>query len=231
VANQLNQIELIMRPFLKKISHPFLKFGLNSYYSKPRNFAYDDIKIKIHPDVFPPQLTFSTKILLKFIKDLELKNNTFLELGCGSGIISLLATKKGAQVTASDINQTALDFLISNAEKNHLNLKTVYSDLFQNIETHAFDYIIINPPYYPKVAKSIKEQAWFCGENFEYFEKLFGQLPNYLADQTNCFMILSQDCEIEKIKAIAVKNAMAFELVMEKNNLAETNYIFRIISS
>ena len=101
---------------------------------------------------------------------------------------------------------------------------------FENLQNKSFDYIIINPPYYPKKPKNIKENAWFCGENFEYFEKLFGQLPNYLADQTNCFMILSQDCEIEKIKAIALKNAMAFELVLEKRELVETNYIFKIIA-
>ncbi|WP_317163861.1 class I SAM-dependent methyltransferase [Flavobacterium phycosphaerae] len=83
-----------MRTFLKKITHPFLKLGLNAYYSKPRNYTYDGIQIKIHPDVFPPQLTLSTKILLDFIKESELKNKTFLELGCGSGIISLLAAKK-----------------------------------------------------------------------------------------------------------------------------------------
>ncbi|MFN3967657.1 methyltransferase [Flavobacterium sp.] len=218
-----------MRKFLKKISHPFLKFGLNFYYSKPRNFTYNNIKIKVHSDVFPPKLTFSTKILLDFIQELELENKTFLELGCGSGIISLLATKKGAKATASDINQTALDYLVTNAEKNHLKVEAVYSDLFQNIENHSFDYIIINPPYYPKAAKSIKEQAWFCGENFEYFEKLFHQLPSYLSSETNCFMILSQDCESEKIKAIAIKNAMAFELVLEEKKLVETNYIFKIV--
>ncbi|WP_163111277.1 methyltransferase, partial [Acinetobacter baumannii] len=70
-----------------------------------------DITIKIHPDVFPPQLTFSTKILLDFVNEMNLDNKTFLELGCGSGIISLLAAKKKALVTASDINQTALDYL------------------------------------------------------------------------------------------------------------------------
>nr|WP_294774755.1 methyltransferase [uncultured Flavobacterium sp.] len=219
-----------MRKFLKKISHPFLKFGLNLYYSKPRNFTYDGISIKIHPDVFPPQLTFSTKILLDFIKDMDLESKTFLELGCGSGIISLLAAKKKALVTASDINPIALDYLVTNSEKNHLKMEIVNSDLFRNIKNRAFDYIIINPPYYPKSPKNVKEQAWFCGENFEYFEKLFHQLPDYLSPKTNCFMILSQDCAIEKIKAIAVKNAMAFELVSEKKDLAETNSIFRIIS-
>jgi release factor glutamine methyltransferase len=219
-----------MRQLLKKISHPFLKFGLNLYYSKPRNFTYDAITIKVHPDVFPPQLTFSTKILLDFINGLDLENKTFLELGCGSGIISLLAAKKKALVTASDINQTALNFLETNAFRNDLKLNVIYSDLFQNIDYTAFNYIIINPPYYSKVPKNVKEQAWFCGENFEYFESLFIQLPNHLMTNTNCFIILSQDCDIEKIKAIALKNAIAFGLILEKKELVETNYIFRLTS-
>lgn len=219
-----------MRTILKKITHPFLKLGLRLYYWKPRIFCYDNIYIKIHPDVFPPQLTFSTKILLDYVANLDLKNKSFLELGCGSGIISLLAAKNGSCVTASDVNKIALDYLETNASKNNLKLKTIYSDLFQNLENQSFDCIVINPPYYPKAPKNIKEQAWFCGENFEYFEKLFVQLTNYLLPKTNCYMILSQDCEIEKIKAMALKNALAFELVLEKKELVETNYIFRIVS-
>jgi len=191
-----------MRAFLKKISHPFLKFGLGLYYSKPRKFTYDGISIKVHPNVFPPQLTFSTKILLDFVNELDLENKTFLELGCGSGIISLLAAKMKALVTATDINQTALDYLETNSQKNNLKVKSVYSDLFQNIENKNFDYIIINPPYYPKQPKNSKEQAWFCGEHFEYFEQLFLQLPNHLTVETSCFMILSEDCDLEKKKAM-----------------------------
>lgn len=217
-----------MRKLIKKITHPFLKFGLRLYYSKPRTFCYDNICIKVHPDVFSPQMTFSTKILLNFISKLDLKNKNLFELGCGSGIISILAAKKGAIVTASDINQTALDFLETNASKNNVKLKIINSDLFDNLENQIFDYIIINPPYYPKKPKNSKEQAWFCGENFEYFEKLFPQLANYVLSQTNCYMILSQDCDIKKIKGIAKGNALVFELVSEIKNLVETNYIFRI---
>ena len=99
------------RKLIKRITHPILKTGLKLYYNKPRKYKYKGIIIIIHPDVFPPQLTLSTKILLDYISDINLKEKTFLELGCGSGIISLFANKKGAKVTASDINKTALEYL------------------------------------------------------------------------------------------------------------------------
>jgi release factor glutamine methyltransferase len=216
-----------MRNFIKKITHPFFKFGLNLYYSKPREYCYEEICVKVHPNVFPPHLTFSTKILLDFIKPIDLKGKTFLELGCGSGIISLLASKKGAVVFSSDINQTALNYLDTNAVKNNLLVTTFFSDLFESIPNSTFDYIIINPPYYPKKPKNIKENAWFCGEHFEYFEKLFYQLQNI--ECNNIFMILSQDCAIENIKSISNKNNFSLSDIQTIKNKFETNYNFKII--
>lgn len=219
-----------MRNFIKKITHPFLKLGYEIYYHKPRTFCYDSICIKVHPDVFPPNLTISTKILLDFLSEKELENKSFLELGCGSGIISLFAAKKGAKVTATDINSTALEFLSENAKKINLELEIIESDLFQSLPNRNFNCIVINPPYYPKQPKNTKEQAWFCGENFEYFETLFPQLKNYLIPSNETFMILSEDCKLEKIKAIASKSDIAFTLVVEKKVVGEKNYIFTITS-
>jgi release factor glutamine methyltransferase len=210
--------------------HPFLKLGLKMYYFKPRKFCYDNICIQVHPDVFPPHLTLSTKILLDFISEKELKNKSLLELGCGSGIISLLSAKNGAKVTASDINKTALEFLSKNAQKNNLELEIIESDLFQSLTDRTFDYIIINPPYFPKQPKKVKEKAWFCGEHFEYFEALFLSLKNYLTSGNETLMILSEDCELEKIKTIALKNEIVFTLVYEKKVVGEKNYIFKLTS-
>ena len=117
-----------------------------------------------------------------------------------------------------------------NAPENSVSLEILYSDLFGNLQGKNFDYIFINPPYYPKKPQSMADNAWFCGENFEYFEKLFNQLPDVLAANNETFLILSEECAIDKIKAIALKNAMAFELIQEKKVVAETNYIFRIVN-
>ncbi|AXO79786.1 class I SAM-dependent methyltransferase [Olleya aquimaris] len=216
----------MIRTFIKKITHPFLKFFTENYFNKTRNYTYKNITVKVVPSVFPPHYTISTKILLDYISSLDLKEKTLLELGCGSGIISLFAASKNATVTASDINKNALNALKTAADYNKLNLTILYSDLFQKLQKSPFDVIIINPPYYPKNPKDIKENAWFCGEDFEYFKNLFFQLDT--REDKLVLMILSQDCDLEKIKNIADTHNIKLECVLEKKVLAENNFIFSI---
>ena len=215
-----------MRNLLKKILHPFLKFITGQYFSKPRKYQYKGIDVLVHPEVFPPHYTISTKVLLDHVDTLKLENKSLLELGCGSGIISLFAASKGADVVASDINNKALEYLSEASKKNRLPINIIHSDLFSNIKNASFDYVIINPPYYPKTPLSIKEQAWFCGENFEYFQNLFQQLS--IRSDKNVLMILSEDCQIETIKNIANENSMSLISILEKTVLKEKNHIFRI---
>ncbi|GEP49663.1 hypothetical protein FNO01nite_03350 [Flavobacterium noncentrifugens] len=218
-----------MKAIIKRIISPLLQRASRVYLAKARRYSYKNISVLVEPTVFPPFITISTKLLLEFVETLPLKGKTFLELGCGCGIISILAAQKGATATATDINQIALDALQKNAAENGVSLEILHSDLFDNLVNRTFDFIVINPPYYTKAPKNIGENAWFCGENFEYFENLFRQLPDFLHPENATYMILSEDCEIEKIKAIALKNEMAFEWISEQKVLAEKNFIFRIV--
>jgi len=207
---------------------PLLQKASAYYLSKPRKYKYKDVWVWVEPTVFPPFLTISTKILLEFSETLSLKGKTFLELGCGCGILSICSAKNGALVTATDINTMALQALTKNASRNEVALEIIESDLFDELQTKTFHFIFINPPYYPKEPKSVAEKAWFCGESFEYFEKLFLQLPKFSNLDNKIYMILSEDCQLQKIKAIALKNAMAFELVFEKKVLGEANFLYQL---
>lgn len=217
-----------MKAFIKRIISPILQKTSAIYLKKRRKYSYKNISVWVEPTVFPPFITISTKLLLDFIENLSLKNKTFLELGCGCGIISVLAAQKKAIVTATDINDVALSALISNAKDNQVSIEIIQSDLFEKLQGKTFDYIIINPPYYPKNPKSIAENAWFCGENFEYFEKLFQQLPTFMTKTNATYMILSEDCELEKIKAIALQNDIAFDFILKKKIALESNFIFEL---
>ena len=74
-----------------------------------------------------------------------------LEIGCGSGIVSLsaAAANRANEVIGVDINPAAVECATKNAEKNHLkNCKFLQSDLFANV-SGKFNVILFNPPYLP----------------------------------------------------------------------------------
>lgn len=219
-----------MRKLILRIIGPIIQRIAKYYFAKPRPFRFDQIKGLVLPGVFYPQLTLSTKILLQYLKEKDLNGKHFLELGCGAGFISVLAAKKGAEVWALDINPKAIENTRINAEKNQVKMHLIQSDLFEKLEEKAFDWIVINPPYYPRTPKNLEEQAWYCGENFEYFEKLFKGLARYIYSTSKVIMILSEDCEIEQIKNMAKRANISFEQVYQKRKWGEDNFIFSLKS-
>lgn len=219
-----------MRKLFVKIIHPFIRVFAKYYFEKPRKYNYKNIKGIVNPNVFHPQFTISTRVLLDFIDKEDLEGKQFLELGCGTGLISTYAASKGAYVLASDVNNLALENAELNAKNNHVEIETVNSDLFNSISSQVFDFIIINPPYYPKQANNDVEKAWFCGENFEYFFNLFSSIQPYFNDTSKVVMILSEDCDIERIKQIIAANNISFTTILETKKWGEMNYLFQLKS-
>lgn len=202
---------------------------LTKYLSKTRVYRYKGITIDISPQVFHPGFFFSTRLLLQYCLKLPLNEKTFLELGCGSGLISMVAAKKYAKVTATDINPVAVEFLVNNCRKNAVNIRVIRSDLFANIPYQAFDIISINPPYYKKHPETHLDYAWYCGVNGEYFSALFESLSGYIHIDTEILMVLFDGCDLEMIRGFAAKNGFILVEVFSKKNMLEKNYIFKIV--
>ena len=152
----------------------------------------------------------------------------FLEPGAGSGLLSIYAAKQGAIVTATDINPLAVECIKQNALQNQADIDVIESDLFDNIPPQKFDVIVINPPYYKKAPASFAEYAWNCGENGEYFQKLFYRLHDYRHTQTKTLMILCDGCDITMVRSIANQNGFVMKTIYYKQNMLENNYIFDI---
>ncbi len=212
----------------KRVLFSVLSRAYKIYSTKTRNYNFRDLKLKVLPGVFHPGFFFSTKFLISHLDKYDLKNKRLLEPGAGSGMISIYSAKKGADVTASDISLSAVDNIKINASLNDCSINVIYSDLFDSISKQEFDFIIINPPYFPKNPKNESEFAWFCGSEFQYFEKLFKQITDFLYPQTTALMVLSEDCDIKKIKAITNKNNVEMKLIESKKFFGEENFIYQL---
>lgn len=217
-----------MKTVLKHIVAHTYKPLLVKYLSKTRTYRYGDISISIPPQVFHPGFFYSTRLLLKEIKKLQLQNKNFLELGAGSGLIAIYAAKKGAMVTATDINPIATECLQSNSMNNKTEIEIIHSDLFGNIPAKKYDIIAINPPYYKKQPQSASDYAWYCGENGEYFFKLFEQLPSYIHEGTKIIMVLCDGCDITMIKSAAARQGFLFQQILTQTTILEKNFIYKI---
>jgi release factor glutamine methyltransferase len=217
-----------MNTVIKHIVANTYKPLLAKYLSKTRVYRYKDLRLEIAPEVFHPGFFFSTQMLLQYISKLPLHKKEFMEPGCGSGLIAMIAAEKGANVTATDINPVAVEFLKKNCLRNNLQLKIFQSDLFADIPEQQFDIIAINPPYYKKNPVTLRDHAWFCGEHGEYFERLFKSLHKYIHAETEILMVLFDGCDMEMIHGFAAANNFVLNCVLSKQNMLEKNFIYKI---
>jgi release factor glutamine methyltransferase len=204
---------------------------LERYLKKDRRYSYKDISVVARKGVFHPGFFFSTQYLLEEIERLELKNKSLLELGCGSGLISVVAAKRGAMVTGSDINPLAVSCCQENARSNGVAVTGLQSDIFSGIPPQSFNYIIINPPYYRGVAAHAAQQAWYAGAELEYFSKLFQQIGNFMVAEGTAMMVLSEDCELAEIIKIAETCGLKLILRSSKKNWVEESFIYQILQA
>jgi release factor glutamine methyltransferase len=209
----------------------FLKPFLKRYLRSERTFRYEGLELNIYPGVFHPKYFFSTEVLVNFLSSMDVKEKSFCEVGAGSGLISFLAHRKNAHVTALDINPIAIKGLHENFKRNFGESKgfsIIQSDLFTAAPENQFDIIFINPPYYFKNVSDDDELAWNCGENGEYFAALFSQLSGFTHPGSEVFMILAENCELSRITTIAKSQNIIMHLHREVKIKWEKNYIFKL---
>lgn len=217
----------MMRQLLRQVIHLTYRPWLQKYLSRDRAYRYRDTDIIVKAGVFHPGFFYSTKMLLDFLlKEGGLEGKSLLELGCGSGLISVVAARNGAVVTASDISLTALKNTTLNCRINNVDALVLESDLFDQIPLQQFDWILINPPYYLKDPEKPADYAWYCGRGMEYFKKLFNGLRGYLHPASQALMVLSDVCDIRQVKKVAGDQGFKLAMKEQKRKGLEWNFVY-----
>jgi release factor glutamine methyltransferase len=83
---------------------------------------------------------------------------SFLEVGAGAGTLALAAARRGARVTATDLNPHAVRRLAAIARREGLDLVAVRTDLARGLG--RFDRIVANPPYLPTQPDERDPDRW-----------------------------------------------------------------------
>ena len=83
--------------------------------------------------------------------NLEIKQGqSVLEIGTGSGIVAMYASRLTDKVTVTDINFDACLLAEKNFKENGIeNIEILFGNLFEPVKNRKFDVILFNTPYLP----------------------------------------------------------------------------------
>lgn len=184
----------------------------------------EELDIKEKEGVYSPG--DDTYLLIGLIEIEE--GDEVLEIGSGTGLISIYSALEGAEVTSVDINEEALQLTRKNAFYNDVKLAEVKkSDLFSEL-TGIWDVIIFNPPYLPIDERLKKDKRWDGGKRGdETILRFLEQAVNYISLDGRIYFCCSDKSplasiyrKIEEYYDMTRQDEMTFEF--------ETLYAFEL---
>ncbi|XBC45161.1 MAG: methyltransferase [Buchnera aphidicola (Schlechtendalia chinensis)] len=134
----------------KIVSRPTFQFKAFIY-----NNFYNNINIKTIPGVFSyKKVDVGSQLLIStFTKPIK---GDVLDVGCGSGILSISLAKKfnKIKITLTDINIAALESSKLTLKHNDISGEVFESDIYSNIYK-TFNLIVSNPPRHERSKKNL----------------------------------------------------------------------------
>src|ERR1019366_5717359 len=128
-----------------------------------------------------------------------------LDLGTGSGILSLGAAGHSDQVVATDLNPRAVTFAQFNARLNGIeNIQVLPGDCFAPVAGRRFDLILSNPPFFI----TPQTDYLFCENSMELdglCRRLVKEAPEYLYEGGYLQML----CEWAQVKGQSWEDRVA----------------------
>lgn len=168
----------------------------------PFHQAYDNYEFVI---TIEPKMSFgtghhnTTSLMISQILNLDCNGLQILDMGCGTGVLGILAKLKGAsEVVAIDIDEWAFENTIENAERNNVEMQILMGGVEQ-IPDKEFDIILAN------INRNILLEQCSC-----YFKHLKADGKLFISG------ILSEDIDV--VKQHFGNEGFVFDYVNESGN-------------
>lgn len=153
-----------------------------------------------------------------------------LEIGSGTGLVSVSCALKGSEVEAVDINPAAVECTRSNASLNGCSVNAHRSDLFSDIPPgKKYGTIIFNPPYLPTEDNIQGSEQWDGGpDGFSVTRRFLVEAPSRLEEHGEIYIILSSLTDMDAL--MNEFSSLRFEVVSSQSFFFEKIFVWRITS-
>ncbi|MGH3564914.1 MAG: methyltransferase [Pseudonocardia sp.] len=146
--------------------------------TRPPVFEWVGLEWDLLDDVWPPAYSPGGELFADLIPFSGM--SSFLEMGCGTGIMSVLAARAGCpSVVGLDINPAAVRNTLINAERHGVTARVQarVSDLYSAVgSAERFDGIYWNPPFLDAPADRVDSSIW----HETMFDPAYAKLRGFL---------------------------------------------------
>ena len=123
--------------------------------------------------IIMPEMSFgtghheTTQLMMKYILELNISELLVCDIGCGTGILSILAEMKGAKkIDAVDISKNCCNNTLSNIKLNNCDKIFVHNSNSKILQGKLYDLILSNMTY-DKLSKNFKNFSTLINEGGE----------------------------------------------------------------
>ena len=145
---------------------------------KITTFRVKGIEVKLIKDrkIYMPSA--ATRLIAENLHEID--GLRVLDLGTGSGVLAILASKLGAgNVVATDVSDRAIKIAKRNAEVNGVEIDFRVGDLFNPVRGELFDLIICNPPMTPSPIQ-LRRFTWGGVDGRLILDRIIDEAPSHL---------------------------------------------------
>ena len=162
------------------------------------------LSISVLPGVWSPAYDWSGEFMIENFPNV--KDKDVLEIGCGSGLISVYAGLSGAKkVISVDINPKAVENTALNFGKHKIKHgKAFFSDGFEKVEG-AFDLIIFNAPYHGSKPGDLLEYA-VTDEDYRLMRNFFVDVSRHLRPNAVILLGFSESGDLNLFRDLIQAN-------------------------
>ncbi|WP_192034819.1 methyltransferase [Halomonas sp. YLGW01] len=185
-------------------------------------FEAEGLTLASHPGVFGHgKLDDGTRLLLERLPALlpegdaamgeSETQHAVLDVGCGDGILAAWLARRGAAVTAVDVNAFAVEATRRTLAANALPGEALASDVYSRLEGRRFDAIVSNPPFHQEraidfgpAARLIREAPAHLapGGQLVLVANAFLPYPDLLEAAFGSFEVLADDRRFRVYRAV-----------------------------
>lgn len=168
----------------RKPNYPLFESGYRETLARLQTggtFTFEGMELTVPAGVYAPRAGSSTEFVSRnwWAAHLDEAKGSLLELGAGSGALTLLAARHGWRSTGADIDSAAVNCARENAARNGIEAEFRHSDLFDAFKDERFDIILFNQPYFHKPEVQSHERA-LADPNGDLTQRMLDEAARHL---------------------------------------------------